>query len=147
MNILGIDEATTHTRLYIDQVEFYYTSDRSPLFRIECVTSFLLCGQLQIDTRCQCQVVMTVTVITFLVAFVSLLPLIEGCCSISLNVYVIRLRSTCIGEPDITSQGTEIVHLTIDTKVVAVLIVGILYGFSVLNDCCRVASLSILLIQ
>ena len=51
MLILGIDITTTHTRLHIDEVEFYDTCDITPVFFVKSLTGTLLRGQLQIDTR------------------------------------------------------------------------------------------------
>ena len=50
MDVLGIDEATTHARLHINQVEFYDTGNGSPFFRINSITRLLFTGQLQIYT-------------------------------------------------------------------------------------------------
>ena len=48
--VLGIYEATTHTRLHVDEVKLDDTRDITPVFLIQIVASTLLCGQLQIDT-------------------------------------------------------------------------------------------------
>ena len=50
VHVLSIDEATTHTRLHVDEVELYDTSDVAPVLLIQIVASALLCGQLQIHT-------------------------------------------------------------------------------------------------
>ena len=58
MFILGIDIATTHTWLHVDEVEFHDTGDVTPVFLSKTSTGTLLGGQLQIDTRCQGHLVM-----------------------------------------------------------------------------------------
>ena len=52
MLILGIDEATADTGLYVNQVEFDDTGDIAPVFLVETEVCalHLLCGQLQIHT-------------------------------------------------------------------------------------------------
>ena len=48
--VLGIYEATAHTRLHVDEVELNDTRDVTPVFIVQVVALTLLCGQLQIHT-------------------------------------------------------------------------------------------------
>ena len=76
MFVLGIDEAATDTRLHINQVEFDNTRDIAPVFLIDVGASALLGGQLQIDTRGQCHLIMAITVITGTISLMGLFPLL-----------------------------------------------------------------------
>ena len=134
MFVLGIDEAATDTRLHINQVEFYNTRDIAPVFLIDVGASALLGGQLQIDTRGQCHLIMAITIITGTISLMGLFPLFVSSCAISISAAwgdSIRLVLCCVGvvsdthcfmEINITGQGTKIVHDIIDTEVVAVII-------------------------
>ena len=124
MLISGIDETTTDTRLHIDQVEFDDTSNGTPVFRFKRITSTLFGSQLQINTRSQCQMVMTGTIVAGLVVLMRLFPLVEGLTH-TLRFQVGIMFSICVGcthvrELHITSQGTKVVHIAVDTEIVAV---------------------------
>ena len=63
--ILRIDESTTDTRLHVDQVQLDDARDITPVLFIDPRTGTLFGGQLQIDTRGQCHLVKTGTVVAF----------------------------------------------------------------------------------
>ena len=50
MHVLSIDEATTDTRLHIDEVELDDTSNKTPVFLVDIRASTLFGGQFQINT-------------------------------------------------------------------------------------------------
>ena len=134
MFVLSIDEATTDTRLNINQIEFDNTRDIAPVLLVKVSACAFLCRQFQIDTRGKCHLIMTITIITGTISLMSLFPLFISSCAISISAAWsdgIRLVLGCVGvvgdtlccmEIDITGQGTKIVHDIIDTEVVAVII-------------------------
>ena len=134
MFVLGIDEAATDTRLHINQVEFDNTRDIAPVFLIDIGAGALLGGQLQIDTRGQCHLIMTITIITSAIGLMSLFPLFISSCAIRISTtwgdsrrLVLCLvcvvgDTLCCMEIHITGQCTKIVHDIIDTKVVTMVI-------------------------
>ena len=126
--ILGIYEATTDTRLHIDEVKLDDTRNVTPVFLIESEVRalYFLRVQLQIHTRSQCHLVQTGTVVAFTFLDILFLPVVIG-----LVVSARRTISICIGivgtanvfichEMYVAGQCTQIVHDVIDTKVVAV---------------------------
>ena len=131
MFILGIDVTTTHTRLHVDQVELYDAGDIAPLFLVETLTSAILVGQLQIDTRSQGHLVVGVTIVTPTIVVELILPFIETGYSIFVPFCVtfissrISIVSTTnrVLEIDITRQGTKEVDDFVDAEVVAMLLV------------------------
>ena len=44
MYVFGIYEATTHTRLHVDEIELYHTRDVTPVLLIQVIASTLFCG-------------------------------------------------------------------------------------------------------
>ena len=130
MFVLGIDEAATDTRLHINQVEFYNTRDIAPVFLIDVGASALLGGQLQIDTRGQCHLIMTITIITSAIGLMFFFPVFVSGNAVVLSISI-RLVLGCVGvvgnthcfiEINITGQGTKVVHDIVDAEVVAVII-------------------------
>ena len=128
MFVLCIDEAATNTSLHINQVEFDNTRDIAPVFLIDVGASALLGGQLQIDTRGKCHLIMTITIITSAIGLMFFFPVFVSGNAVCLSISI-RLVLCCVGvvsdthcffEIDITGQGTKVVHDVVDTEVVAV---------------------------
>ena len=126
--VLGIDETATHARLHIDEVEFDDTRDVTPVFFPQTRTCTIFSGQLQIDTRCQCHLVMAATVVSRVLVPIFFLPFVE---SLTIKtrfelciVHNIRLRRTLILEVYITGQCAEEVHNVIDAEIVAMQRIG-----------------------
>ena len=125
--ILGIDETATHTRLHIDEVQFYDARNVSPVFLVHARTCGLcrvVGGQLQIDTRRQCHLVMAATVVSRVLVPIFFLPLVESLTIKSwfelFIVHIIRLCRTLITKVYVAGQCAEVVHDVIDAEVVAV---------------------------
>ena len=92
--ILSIDETTTDTRLYVNEVKFDDTRDVAPVFLIESEVGalYFLRSQLQIHTRSQCHLVQTDTVVALAIIDILFLPVVVGTVIIAC-----RTVSTCIG--------------------------------------------------
>ena len=125
MLILGIDEATTNTCLYINQVELNNTRNQAPLFCIDSLTRLLFTCQLQIDTGSQSHLVVAVTVVALAVGLMGLLPLFKGGCIICCQIAT-SLCGTYGLEVDVAGQRTKIVHNTIDSEVITMHLVVII---------------------
>ena len=78
--VLGIDEATTDTRLHIDEVKLDDTGNVAPVFLIESQVGalYFLREQLQIYTGGQCHLVQTDTVVALAVVAEASLPVVVG---------------------------------------------------------------------
>ena len=133
MHVLGIDETTAHTLLHVDEVQFDDTRDEAPVLLIKILTNALLSSQFQINARCQSHLVVAVTIVAFAIVLVVCFPAIE---SLSFRVWIwtvslcvdivggtyITIRIIISAEIKVAGQGTKVVHNTVDTEVITVLL-------------------------
>ena len=94
--VLSIYEATTHTWLHIDKVKFNNTGDIAPVFLIQIVAGTLLCGQLQIDARCQRHLILTGTIVALAVIDKARLPVVVGCCAVCFRINMSTTVVVCL---------------------------------------------------
>ena len=97
VHVLSIYEAPTHTWLYVDEVEFYNTSDVAPVFLIQTVARTLFGGQLEIYTRCQRHLILTGTVVALTVIDEACLPVVVGRCTVCFRFDRSATVVVCLG--------------------------------------------------
>ena len=121
MQILGIYITATLTWCNIYKVKFYYACNRTVLPANYFLGKFIKSNRLyqfQINTRCQCYLIMALGFITVALVFIFIFKLIVCKASIvSIHIFI-RFTSSCM-EINIRSQCSKLIHHIIDTKVVA----------------------------
>ena len=95
--VLGIYEATAHTRLYVDEVELNNTGDVAPVLLIQVVARTLFGGQLEIDTRCQRHLILTGTVVALTVIDEACLPVVVSRCTVCFRFDRSATVVVCLG--------------------------------------------------
>ena len=137
MHVLGIDETAANALLHVDEVEHDDTIDISPVLRFNTFVGVLwvVGGQLQIDSRCQCHLVVACASVALAVALVGFFPLIERL-AVGSKACLSIFRCARAIEEHVAGQCAEEVYVVVYAEVVSVFFVFLssFYAFVILDD-------------
>ena len=136
--VAGIDIAAAHAGHDVDEVKFHHAGDVAPHVLAEGFAFLAL--DFQEHAGGQGHLVAAGAVVAVLALRTGCLPLVVGSGAVGLVGFHAGVRladsiqfPVCggLGEEDVAGQIAQVVHYVVDTKVVAVLVVGVINGITI----------------